>query len=228
MVVLSMVTSKTAGAARSEARARQPPVKGYALIHLAAQVVWRPVAATAWRLSRPPATRFMHLVGADTRSRTVSFRLAVLSDLHIDRRADADSWELAKAAFEAALAEGVDHLLVAGDFSIPHRRCTATATGPKRRYCAWAGELVPAKDRHWSNALFPYRRRLDEVTVVAADSTPDTTLEAAEGRWPKDEDRAVRALLYGIKGVRAWAARITAASQRRRQSDASPALYPWA
>jgi hypothetical protein len=99
-----MVTSKTAGAARSEARARQPPVKGYALIHLAAQVVWRPVAATVWRVSPPPATRFMHC-RADTRSRTASFRLAVLSDLHIDRRADADSWVLAKTAFKAVAEE---------------------------------------------------------------------------------------------------------------------------
>lgn len=42
-------------------------------------------------------------------------RLAVLSDLHIDCDADPQSWELAKAAFRAAQAEGANHIVVVGD-----------------------------------------------------------------------------------------------------------------
>ncbi len=43
------------------------------------------------------------------------FRLAVLSDLHIDREVDRDSWKLAKAAFREAVAQGADHVVVVGD-----------------------------------------------------------------------------------------------------------------
>lgn len=42
-------------------------------------------------------------------------RLAVLSDLHIDREAEKSSWKLAKRAFRAAVEEQVDHVVVAGD-----------------------------------------------------------------------------------------------------------------
>jgi predicted phosphodiesterase len=45
----------------------------------------------------------------------VSFRLAVLSDLHIDRDAESESWDLAKAAFDAVAEEEPDHAVVVGD-----------------------------------------------------------------------------------------------------------------
>ncbi len=45
----------------------------------------------------------------------MSFRLAVLSDLHIDREADRDSWELAAEAFAAVARHGPDHTVIAGD-----------------------------------------------------------------------------------------------------------------
>jgi 3',5'-cyclic AMP phosphodiesterase CpdA len=54
----------------------------------------------------------------------VSFRLAVLSDLHVDSRADADSWALAKTAFEAVAEERADHIVNAGDLR-RGRHCAA-------------------------------------------------------------------------------------------------------
>lgn len=45
----------------------------------------------------------------------MSFRLAVLSDLHIDRDADRDSWELAKEAFAAVARYKPDHTAIVGD-----------------------------------------------------------------------------------------------------------------
>jgi predicted phosphodiesterase len=69
-------------------------------------------------------------------------------------------------------------------------------------FSEWIGELVPRKDRHFSNALFPYRRRLDGVTVVAADSTASTTLDSAQGAWSEEEDDGVRALFARTRGPR--------------------------
>lgn len=45
----------------------------------------------------------------------MSFRLAVLSDLHIDCEADDESWELAKEAFAAVARQKPDHVVIAGD-----------------------------------------------------------------------------------------------------------------
>ena len=44
-----------------------------------------------------------------------TLRFAVLSDQHIDREADPASWDLAKTAFKAAVAQKVDHVILAGD-----------------------------------------------------------------------------------------------------------------
>lgn len=45
----------------------------------------------------------------------MTFRLAVLSDLHLDRQADCDSWDLAKSAFAAVQRAKPDHIVIAGD-----------------------------------------------------------------------------------------------------------------
>ncbi len=66
----------------------------------------------------------------------------------------------------------------------------------------WFGELVPREDREHDDAVFPYRRRLRGVTLVAADSTPRLTAWASQGSWDADEDAGVRALLEGAPGLR--------------------------
>ncbi len=43
------------------------------------------------------------------------FRIAVLSDLHIDAETEPDSWSVAKKAFKAAVKAKVDHVVIAGD-----------------------------------------------------------------------------------------------------------------
>ena len=50
-----------------------------------------------------------------SRTPGTSLRIAVLSDLHIDRAVDESSWDLAKAALRAALALRPDHIVIAGD-----------------------------------------------------------------------------------------------------------------
>jgi hypothetical protein len=66
----------------------------------------------------------------------------------------------------------------------------------------WFGELVPQRNRFFSDALFPYKRSLEGVTIVAADSTASNTLASAQGAWTQAEDGAVRALFRGTRGVR--------------------------
>ena len=43
------------------------------------------------------------------------FRIAVLSDQHIDVEVEPESWDLARAAFRAALNEAADHVVLLGD-----------------------------------------------------------------------------------------------------------------
>lgn len=148
------------------------------------------------------------------------YRIGVISDLHLDKRTEPGSWDVAEAAFRAAAR--ADHVVVAGDtfdtgtamrrdrgaverllralglwhpdrltfvagnhdiFDVGHRgdgshrvldalrTLRAKGQAGLSEFSEWIGELVPRQDRHFSNALFPYRRRLDGVTVVAADST---------------------------------------------------------
>jgi hypothetical protein len=66
----------------------------------------------------------------------------------------------------------------------------------------WFGELVPQRDRYFSNALFPYKRALDGVTIVAADSTASDTLASAQGSWTREEDQGVRSLFRRTRGAR--------------------------
>jgi 3',5'-cyclic AMP phosphodiesterase CpdA len=44
-----------------------------------------------------------------------AFRLAVLSDLHLDAKVSPDSWALAQRAFAAVGRAKVDHVVIAGD-----------------------------------------------------------------------------------------------------------------
>lgn len=179
------------------------------------------------------------------------FRIAVISDLHIDKRREPRSWDIAQAAFRAATP--ADHVLVAGDlfdsasamrsdraavkrmlrqFGIWHpERITFTvgnhdifevghrghpghrvldglrALGARAQanldlVSDWFGELVPQRDRLFSNALFPYKRSLEGTTIVAADSTASDTLASAQGSWTPEEDQGVRCLFRRTRGAR--------------------------
>ena len=44
-----------------------------------------------------------------------TFRIVVLSDQHIDTSAEPRSWDRARAAFQAAIDEDADHVVLAGD-----------------------------------------------------------------------------------------------------------------
>jgi predicted phosphodiesterase len=182
------------------------------------------------------------------------FKIAVISDLHLDRTAEPLSWQLAEAAFRSAAR--ADHVIVAGDlfdsasamkrdrpavekllrgvglwhperltvvvgnhdvYEFGHRggrghrfleavrAFRGDGQANLETYSDWVGELVPCRDRHFSNSLFPHRRRLDGVTVVAADSVPSNTLLSAQGAWSEEEDEGVRALFGRSRGVRVLA-----------------------
>lgn len=181
-------------------------------------------------------------------------RLAILSDLHIDRRADSDSWNLAKVAFRTASKH--DHVIVAGDLfdwsgamrrdrdalerelrrldlwnpdrltvavgnhdifpvtsdaELPTNLAEAMRAAKKLvltgrhaydEFGEWIGELVPDDDRAYADDVFPYRRTLDGVTIIAGDSTPGTVIQASEGQWSEEEDAGVRELLEDADGVK--------------------------
>lgn len=180
----------------------------------------------------------------------MTIRIAVLSDLHVDREAEPGSWDLARAAF--GTASRADHVVVAGDlfdsaeamrrdrgvvkrhlrklglwhpdrltivvgnhdiFEVGHRgskarrlldAARAVKGDPQENletFSGWLDELVPDDDRHFED-LFPYRRQLPGVTLIAADSTAADTTSASQGYWLEEEDRGVRALVAASRGAR--------------------------
>ena len=66
------------------------------------------------------------------RAKGTQLRIAVLSDLHIDRDVDARSWDLARTAVAAALAQQPDHVVIAGDVFDRARAQDADRTTVKR------------------------------------------------------------------------------------------------
>lgn len=94
-------------------------------------------------------------------------RLAALSDLHIDRRADLGTWELAKLAFRAA--SKYDHVIIAGDLfdcSGAQNRDRGAVERELRRLRLWdADRLSIAPGNH---DIFPVTSKAEWQTNLAA------------------------------------------------------------
>jgi predicted phosphodiesterase len=57
---------------------------------------------------------------------------------------------------------------------------------------AWVSDLARADDCLAENDLYPLRKRLGHVTLLAADTTAATTKFSGNGYWRKDDDRVLR------------------------------------